>query len=226
MKGRSKEKDENVNYKTMNIIIANQKGGVGKTTLCILLANFLTEVKKEDIVCIDFDSQGSFFYKWKEDISLYDQDHLYEVIKKNLNESKSIMKELNGLNDQAYAIIDVPGLIDSDYLIPVFKSADLIICPFMYDKITFESTFVFVQVLKHLKIDAPILFIPNRLKSNVNYKLTQSVNEELIMFGHILPPISDRVTLQRISVFRNSLETTSIINDIFNKIYNKYINRR
>jgi len=226
MKGRSKERNENVNYKTMNIIIANQKGGVGKTTLCILLANFLTEVKKEDIVCIDFDSQGSFFYKWKEDISLYSGDHLYEVIKKNLSESETIMEELNKLNDQAYAIIDVPGVIDNDYLVPIFKSADLIICPFMYDKITFESTFVFVQVLKHLKIDAPILFIPNRLKSNVNYKLTQSVNEELILFGHILPPISDRVTLQRISVFRNSLETTSIINDIFNKIYNKYINRR
>lgn len=226
MKGWSKEKDENVNYKTMNIIIANQKGGVGKTTLCILLANFLTEVKKEDIVCIDFDSQGSFFYKWKEDISLYDQDHLYEVIKKNLNESKSIMKELNGLNDQAYAIIDVPGLIDSDYLIPVFKSADLIICPFMYDKITFESTFVFVQVLKHLKINAPILLLPNRLKSNVNYKLKQNVNKELAQFGQILPPISDRVSLQRLSIFKNSLEITAVTENIFNIIYHKYIKKR
>ncbi len=225
MKGKSKEKNENVNYKKMNIIIANQKGGVGKTTLCILLANFLTEVKKEDIVCIDFDSQGSFFYKWKEDISLYNEDHLYEVIKKNLSESEITMKELNKLNDQAYAIIDVPGAIDNDYLVPVFKSADLIICPFMYDKITFESTFVFVQVLKHLKIDAPILFVPNRLKSNVNYKLTKSVNEELALFGHILPPISDRVTLQRLSIFKNNLETTSVIDDIFNKIYNKYIKK-
>lgn len=207
----------------MNIIIANQKGGVGKTTLCILLANFLTAVKKKKIVCIDFDTQGSFFYKWKEDVALYDEENLYEVIKKNLSESKNIMKQLDKLNDESYAIIDVPGIIDNDDLIPIYESANLIICPFIYDQITFESTFVFVQVLKHLNIDAPILFVPNRLKSNVKYKLKHNVDIELMQFGHILPPIPDRVILQRLSIFKNNLETMSVIDDIFYEIYNKYI---
>lgn len=210
----------------MNIIIANQKGGVGKTTLCILLANFLTDVKKKKIVCIDFDTQGSFYYKWKEDIALYDEENLYEVIKKNLIESNDIMKQLNKLNNESYAIIDVPGVIDNDHLIPIYKSADLVICPFIYDQITFESTYVFVQVLKHLKIKAPILFVPNRLKSSVNYRLKQNVDEELSLFGHVLPPISDRVILQRLSIFKNNLETESIIDNIFDKIYNKYIKQR
>ena len=40
------------------IVFANQKGGVGKSTLCILLANYLTYWKK-DVCIIDTDIQQS-----------------------------------------------------------------------------------------------------------------------------------------------------------------------
>ena len=40
------------------IVFANQKGGVGKSTLCILLANYLSYWKK-DVCIIDTDLQQS-----------------------------------------------------------------------------------------------------------------------------------------------------------------------
>ena len=40
------------------IVFANQKGGVGKSTLCILLANYLAYWKK-DVCIIDTDLQQS-----------------------------------------------------------------------------------------------------------------------------------------------------------------------
>ena len=42
----------------MNIVFGNQKGGVGKTTLAILFANYLAE-KNKKVIAIEMDVQKS-----------------------------------------------------------------------------------------------------------------------------------------------------------------------
>ena len=48
----------------MTIIIGNQKGGAGKSTLTILLANFLTLTKFCPVTVIDMDYQQSIAQKY------------------------------------------------------------------------------------------------------------------------------------------------------------------
>ena len=48
-------------------IFANQKGGVGKTTLCTLFANYLV-AKNIPVLVIDCDGQQTIFEKRKVDI--------------------------------------------------------------------------------------------------------------------------------------------------------------
>ena len=43
----------------MNVLFGNQKGGVGKSTLCILLANYLSLIRKEECLILDLEFQSS-----------------------------------------------------------------------------------------------------------------------------------------------------------------------
>lgn len=58
----------------MKVIIANQKGGAGKSTLCIMLANYLTMEKKEEVLILDMDFQASVHEKWETDWEVYKQN--------------------------------------------------------------------------------------------------------------------------------------------------------
>ena len=64
----------------MNKIIAfaNQKGGVGKTTLCILFADYLAW-KKKDVVLLDADDQRSVTTKREKDVEFFGEEPPYEV---------------------------------------------------------------------------------------------------------------------------------------------------
>ena len=56
--------------KNKKIVFANQKGGVGKSTLCILFANYLAW-KKQDVCIIDTDLQKTIMMQRKKDKELY-----------------------------------------------------------------------------------------------------------------------------------------------------------
>ena len=61
------------------ITFANQKGGVGKTTLCVTFANYLV-AKGVRVVVIDCDFQHSIMKCRKADIKKYGEEQLpYEV---------------------------------------------------------------------------------------------------------------------------------------------------
>lgn len=65
--------------KNRKVVFANQKGGVGKSTLCILFANYLAW-KKQDVCVIDTDLQKTIKMYRKKDLELYpDAEEPYEV---------------------------------------------------------------------------------------------------------------------------------------------------
>lgn len=49
----------------MIIVIGNQKGGAGKSTFTLLLANYLTMVKKRKVCIMDMDYQQSLSAKYE-----------------------------------------------------------------------------------------------------------------------------------------------------------------
>jgi chromosome partitioning protein len=205
----------------MIIIIGNQKGGAGKSTLTLLLANYLTLNKKCTVTVVDMDYQQSIAQKY-EKAKLLENAEPYQVIAAEL-EHFPLMQEAMLQNNKEVVLIDLPGKLDDDGLIPVFQSAGLIICPFAYDEFSFESTILFSVVLQKVNPKAVIAYVPNRIKANVRYDTQQEVNEQLANFGQITAPIPDRIDFQRINTFQTPLSVFPVIIPVFEKIYNDFL---
>jgi len=205
----------------MIIIIGNQKGGAGKSTVTLALANFLTTVKQCAVTVIDMDYQQSIAQKF-EKAKVLENAEPYQVIPASL-ESYPVLRNILGKNEKDMILIDLPGKLDDDGLLPVFNSADLVICPFAYDEFTFESTVLFTVVLRKINPKIGIAFIPNRIKSNARYEIMQEVNEQLSKFGRITPVLPDRIDFQRINTFYTPVSLLPVITPVFEQIYNAHL---
>jgi chromosome partitioning protein len=205
----------------MIIIIGNQKGGAGKSTLTLLLANYLTLAKSCPVAVIDMDYQQSIVQKFDK-AKVLENVEPYEVIPANL-ESYPLLRKILGKNKDAIILIDLPGKLDDDGLLPIFNSADLVICPFAYDEFTFESTVLFTVVLRKINPKMGMVFVPNRIKANAKFEIMQEVNEQLSKFGQITSPLPDRVDFQRANTFQTPPSLFPIINPVFEQIYTDHI---
>jgi chromosome partitioning protein len=201
----------------MICLFGNQKGGVGKSTLTVLTGNFLSQAKDWPVTIIDMDYQLSISQKF-EKAKVLENEEPYDVLPASL-ENFPLLSSVLTKNKKDAILIDLPGKLDDDGLIPVFQSADLVICPFSYDEFTFESTVLFAVVLKKVNPRADIVFIPNRIKANVKFEIMSEVNEQLSKFGRITAPIPDRIDFQRITTFQTPLSLNGVVNPIFEEIF-------
>lgn len=201
----------------MTIIIGNQKGGAGKSTLTMLLANYLTMTKSCPVTVIDMDYQQSIAQKYDK-AKVLENAEPYEVLPATL-QSFPVLKKVLLKNPKDIVIIDLPGKLDDDGLFEVFKAADLFICPFAYDEFTFESTILFTLVLRKLRPGIPMIFIPNRIKANAKFEIMQEVNAQLMKFGRITEALPDRIDFQRTNTFQTPLSLYAVITPVFDQIY-------
>lgn len=103
------------------ISFANQKGGVGKTTLCTTFANFLAQ-QGERLLLLDCDSQNSIVEKRKADQTKFpEQPFSYNVQGFDIAKAENVVnlmkhaKELEGI-----VLIDTPGHLSQQGLIPLW----------------------------------------------------------------------------------------------------------
>ncbi|MEO6851272.1 ParA family protein [Mucilaginibacter antarcticus] len=201
----------------MICLFGNQKGGVGKSTLTVLSGNFLSLDKNWPVTIIDMDYQLSISQKF-EKAKVLENKEPYDVLPASL-ENFPMLSSVLTRNKKDAILIDLPGKLDDDGLIPVFQSADLVICPFSYDEFTFESTVLFAVVLKKVNPKVDIAFIPNRIKANVKFEIMSEVNEQLSKFGIITASIPDRIDFQRITTFQTPISLDGVITPIFEEIF-------
>ena len=137
------------------IVFANQKGGVGKSTLCLLLANYLNW-KKENVCIIDTDLQQTIAGIRKDDKEFYSDTEPYAIQGFDIS-TPEVMQQLMNNSKQldGYVLMDAPGNMNQDGLIPMFTNADYIICPFRYDKVSLSSTGDFVRALQMIRQASP-----------------------------------------------------------------------
>ena len=64
----------------MKIVLGNQKGGVGKSTLCVMLANYLTLIKKKEVLIMDMDFQKTIEEHRIGDNVLFNDEMPYEIL--------------------------------------------------------------------------------------------------------------------------------------------------
>jgi chromosome partitioning protein len=205
----------------MIIIIGNQKGGAGKSTFTLVLANFLTAVKNCPVTVIDMDYQQSIAQKFDK-AKILENAEPYEVVPASL-ESYPFLKDLLCKSNKEVILIDLPGKLDDDGLIPVFNSADLVICPFSYDEFTFHSTVLFTVVMKRINPKITMVFVPNRIKANARYEIMAEVDEQLKKFGSITPLLPDRVDFQRVNTFYTPPILAPVITPTLEQIYTDHL---
>lgn len=205
----------------MLVLIGNQKGGCGKSTLVLLLANFLAIEKRQALTILDMDYQQSLFAKSQKS-KILENDPFYEIVPAALDDFPLMKKRLLK-SPKAIILIDLPGKMDDDGLLPIFTSADLILCPFAYDEFSVDSTVLFSMVVKKLNRRAEVLFIPNRIKTNVKYETKEQVQKVLRNFGTVLSEISDRIDFQRVSTVHTPESIRPVSYPVLSHIYDHFL---
>lgn len=208
----------------MIVTFATQKGGVGKTTLAVAFANYLSIVKKENVKVFDFDFQKSFFHKWKEDEEL-ELPKLYEVETLNFesDEKMSFEKIVEMKSSSDWYLFDLAGTLDDRY-VDILTLSDFIIIPFEYSDFSVKSTLVFLNILEILSSEANRIFIRSRFEKNFSYPNKDIVDKDFDNLGKILEnPVYKRNILQSIGTRRLNYEQKKAVEKPFEELI-EYIN--
>lgn len=205
----------------MVIIIGNQKGGAGKSTLTMLLANYLTIIKKYDVTVLDMDYQRSLFSIYEKAKILENQEP-YEVIEAELEIFPSIHTVLSKQKDRI-VLVDLPGKLDDNDLVPIYQGADLLLIPFTYDALTYDSTIIFCIVIQKINPTIKFVFVPCRIKTSVKYEIKRNVDIELENFGVITESIPDRIDFARVTTQNTPLNLYPIITPLFEDLIKNHI---
>ena len=197
--------------KNHKIVFANQKGGVGKSTLCMLFANYLAW-KKQDVCLIDTDLQKTIMMQRKKDREIYEgMEEPYTVQDFDVQDPELMQQLMESASQtEGFVLFDSPGNVSEDGLVPMFTGADFIICPYEYEEKTLDSTGTFIQVINALRqttpeMNARLFFVPNRIDVRIGtadelrmWKQTDAIFKQL---GSVTPRITARASLKRINTF-------------------------
>ena len=204
----------------MILTFGTQKGGVGKTTLAIAIANYIALHTDYKINVLDFDFQKSFFQKWKDD-ELIKGDYLYDVVlvdeaNEALTNDDEILKQLR--DSKEIFLFDIAGNIQKKYS-KVLKYSNFIIVPFSYSDVTINSTLVFVNLCKILDIEGKMLFVRNNVDKNGKYLNQLEMDLELQHHGILLDSsVFKRNCLQTITTKKLSSEQKLAVKSFFDEL--------
>jgi chromosome partitioning protein len=196
----------------MKIVFGNQKGGSGKSTLCIMLANHLALNEQKSVLVLDLDMQGTIEDKRTKDRYVNDE-FPYEVVKMNISEYPSVSEQLKMAN--TYVLIDLPGNLENPDLKHVLKEADYIVCPFEYEFGSYVSTLDFRDLCTSVAPKKALNFIPNKVQGTVKYETQNQIHAELGQSGVISKPLPQKVIFQRVTTFQINEEETNLVKEAF-----------
>ncbi len=214
------------------VTFANQKGGVGKTTLCVTFANYLL-TKGVNIVVVDCDFQHSILKCRRSDIRKYGEQAMpYDVVEREATDRQEMIELIEKLhNDPSIevAVIDSPGSLKAGGLVPLFVNSDIIVIPFHYDLVTVPSTASFLMFLDRLRhavgddMKARLFIIPNlndgRVGKRSELVIWDNTRETFSNYGYVTPKLPKRADMQRFSTVAALDMQLKIVEPVFDKIY-------
>ena len=214
------------------VTFANQKGGVGKTTLCVTFANYLVTMGVRVIV-VDCDFQHSIVKCRKADIKKYGEQHmLYEVVAYEATDKDgmtSLMEKLHNDPSIDVVLMDSPGSLKAGGLVPMFVNSDIIVVPFHYDLVTVPSTASFLMFIDRLRkavgerMKARLFIIPNLSDGRVGKRsellVWENTRETFTNYGYVTAKMPKRADMERFSTMAALDMQGSIVAPIFSKIY-------
>lgn len=187
------------------IIFANIKGGVGKSTLCVLFAHYLTK-KGEKVAVVDADAQKSIVRNRMKDLqSLPTAQIPWEVVSvfdfsKDGN-AESILSALN--EEEGWILIDCPGNLEAERIESLLLAADAAVVPLSYEYCDMDATVeLFVPIFKEINPKAKIIFVPNRINEKMQKDMDmirkdrERARGELRKLGWVTGRIKDSVVFE------------------------------
>lgn len=223
------------------IVFSNQKGGVGKTTLCALFANFLTFVKGVQVFVVDGDPQIALTDHRRTDLEKLTEEfpgedpeeHVgYVISQASLDNGNDTSELMMGLRGQDFtSIIDSPGSLSEEGMMPILANCDFIIVPLTYDEDTLKVTRNFMHLIYLLKKNYPqiksrLIFLPNRKHFNrgtaAENELWKKSDEYFSNFGIVLSDhkIKDVKPVQNYDTVSISKAQLDYVQPAFEKIFN------
>ena len=151
------------------VLFSNIKGGVGKSTICTLFAHWLAG-KGATVAVVDNDSQRTIARQRRRDKESRLDDKLpwevYSVFQ--YDQDGDMTKLLPVLKSQdGWILVDCPGNLESERLIPVLQAAEAIVIPTSYGDNDLDATIeLFVTVLRQINKTAKFIFVPNMISED------------------------------------------------------------
>lgn len=214
------------------VTFVNQKGGVGKSSLCIFFANYLS-IKGAKVLVIDTDAQQSVVKTRDSDISKYGTGFsLYDVTATTLDNSKavqSLLRRIHKATKYDVVLFDTPGSVMNESIYTLLSQTDVFVVPFFYDVTSIEPTFDTALKIKALinmrdsNTQNAIFLIPNRVRqgegTGAEKDLWQRTREALSDFGTVTEAIRDVTNLKRVSTIGYLDLQYDFVNQSFAQIY-------
>lgn len=205
------------------VIFSNIKGGVGKTTLCALFADYLIEHGFPTFV-IDADLQASLFrHQQREKDAASDAQIPWNVDILDTSDRKRLMQVMEKLKEvPGVVLIDCPGNLNDRNLAYIYQSADTAIIPISFDADTVDATGIFVKALKSIS-SASLIFVPNRINAAERKSEELRQREQTIGFlglvGTVTPMVKQSVVVKRYStLYPLEKSQTELLEPAFSKI--------
>ena len=150
---------------TIVVAFSNQKGGVGKSTLTVLLASYLYYEKGVKVAIMDCDSpQHSLVGERNRELNtVKETSHLaqlaqeqfektglqpYAIVKVPLEEAMYRTRQfLSGDNDTQVLFLDLPGTMNNPNVLQIISNCDYVFCPMAACKFDIESTLGYCQFI-------------------------------------------------------------------------------
>lgn len=214
------------------VTFANQKGGVGKTTLCVTFANYLV-TKGVRVLIVDCDFQHSILKCRRSDIRKYGTGTVpYDVVEKEAtdrDEMTALMEKLHNEPSIEVALVDSPGSLKAPGLVPLFVNSDIIVIPFHYDLVTVPSTASFIMFLDRLRqamaggMKSRLFMVPNMNDGRVGKRselvIWDKSRETFSNYGEVTPKLSKRADMERFSTIAALDMQNEIVSPVFDKFY-------
>ena len=205
----------------ITISVFNNKGGVGKTTLAIAFANYLSTITERSIKVYDFDFQKSFYSKWLDDEES-ELPKLYDVEVIGEDDTKPPFRDLEEVielkESENIYIFDLAGTLDRKYS-DVLIYSDFIIIPFEYSDVSVKSTLVFKNMLGLLESEAERIFIRSKYDKGYKYRNQREMDQELAKYGLLLEnSVHKRNSLQSINTRTLNYDQKNAVKRPFNEI--------
>lgn len=205
----------------MVILLGNIKGGVGKSTLTLALANYLTQEHRRWVEVLDLDFKQTLV-DIQQKTKILETQPLYCIHAKEQQQNDVLLAQLKN-NPDKLLLIDLPTYLSEDSLSHIITAADLVICPFSFDQFTISPTLHFSLIIAKLNPRAALLFVPNRIKGSSCIEMKSDIEKVLSNFGPISAVINDKIDFQRVTNIHTPVSLLPVVMPVFDSIYDQYI---